>query len=978
MSSDAPSQNMASFNLSQFPSDELDRMTGVRGSPFTRTLSSEDGHATVNLPQGSAALTGQHGYDSMGANGFYGSGNNAGSNNAMSNSISSLHSVSSNTSAGGNGPNGRTGYDQASRLRQTFNNARSSSPLSRPPLFSPNLLHEMERASQQVRSPSGSHPASSPPPRSNVTSPRYFTEPHYTSNPPPHLQHSLQHSQQHSHQQQQQQYQNQPHSRQQSHQQSQIHPSQPHGSNFSNQHASHPTSHQHGNMQHSSQSRNATMGPLDFLPSTQPSALSPHDRPHSSLSERLHDNASRNNGPGTAQSPVGGFNKDSEFSIFVGDLSPDLREEDLVAQFLQPPAWPHNHAFASAVINAQQAQGIYQPGKHIGPAPFHSTKSAKIMTDPVTGASKGYGFVRFSLEADCNRALVEMQGVVVSPANGLSPGRPLRVSTATPKNRGPGPAPSGPNGQMDPHQQHLRMPTPHNPAHSVGPTFLYGGAQGGGSGARSEVVSPQPQTRQQSSPPNPTSVISPISPTSPYDGPGSGSVSGSFGPLYGGFPSNGADSARDSSPAGMPRSHTPSSAPPIPPQQQGGGGSGNPGDSAADPNNTTVFVGGLSSLISEATLRRYFEHFGEITYVKIPPGKGCGFVQYVRKQDAEIAIQRMNGFPILNSKIRLSWGRSQGDKAAAAAAQTMAQYAQLGQLAGLAGLSTLSPSQLAQLAGLGSALSAAQAQAQAQSQGPAQRGPPGFGLGGAGGLANDPLSTLARQLATANMGPPPALGNQGLPGIGQRAPLPSFLQNQQQQQPHQGQQMPHHQHQQQQPSFRGQTGFPSQNAGPPGMGPNGGAGYGSNANQGFEFDQRGGNAPDHHFGSQDGPFSRAPFPPHQSQQDGFSTAPPLSESELADAFASLDFDETTRAALAQRLQGMQSGGLNAKRTDSFSGGYNRDPNAFMFSPFSPSDSPLVGGKSDLPQSQSASSSLHLSHRAEEDGEAAGAGNGADR
>ncbi len=70
----------------------------------------------------------------------------------------------------------------------------------------------------------------------------------------------------------------------------------------------------------------------------------------------------------------------------------------------------------------------------------------------------------------------------------------------------------------------------------------------------------------------------------------------------------------------------------------------------------------------------------------------------------------------------------------------------------------------------------------------------------------------------------------------------------------------------------------------------------------------------------------------------FSSGPPLSETELADAFASLDFDETTRAALAQRLQGMQAPsrpantdrfgsapGFNAKRTDSFSNGYNRDP-----------------------------------------------------
>ncbi len=159
---------------------------------FSRTLSSEDGQATVNLPQSSASSTGHHGYDSIGREWTLQRGNN--SSNAMSNSISSL---TSNAFCGGNAPVGsRAGYDAASRLRHTFNNARSSSPLSRPPLFSPSLLHEVERSSQQVQSPSGSHPASSPPPRSNVTSPRYFTEPHYSSNLPPHSQPSMQ---QHSH-----------------------------------------------------------------------------------------------------------------------------------------------------------------------------------------------------------------------------------------------------------------------------------------------------------------------------------------------------------------------------------------------------------------------------------------------------------------------------------------------------------------------------------------------------------------------------------------------------------------------------------------------------------------------------------------------------------------------------------------------------------------------------------------------------------
>ena len=45
--------------------------------------------------------------------------------------------------------------------------------------------------------------------------------------------------------------------------------------------------------------------------------------------------------------------------------------------------------------------------------------------------------------------------------------------------------------------------------------------------------------------------------------------------------------------------------------------------------------------------------------VKVPVGKHCGFVQFVRKPDAERAIEKMQGFPIGGSRIRLSWGRSQ-------------------------------------------------------------------------------------------------------------------------------------------------------------------------------------------------------------------------------------------------------------------------------------------------------------------------------
>ncbi|RQM07308.1 hypothetical protein DH86_00001007 [Scytalidium sp. 3C] len=92
-----------------------------------------------------------------------------------------------------------------------------------------------------------------------------------------------------------------------------------------------------------------------------------------------------------------------EYSIFVGDLGPEVNEYVLVSLF--------------------QAR-------------FPSCKSAKIMTDPISGMSRGYGFVRFSEEGDQQRALTEMQGVYCG-------NRPMRISTATPKNKSGGNAPPG-------------------------------------------------------------------------------------------------------------------------------------------------------------------------------------------------------------------------------------------------------------------------------------------------------------------------------------------------------------------------------------------------------------------------------------------------------------------------------------------------------------------------------------------------------
>ncbi|KAK7262527.1 hypothetical protein RJT34_30101 [Clitoria ternatea] len=82
-----------------------------------------------------------------------------------------------------------------------------------------------------------------------------------------------------------------------------------------------------------------------------------------------------------------------DHSIFVGDLAPD------VTDFL-----------------LQETFRTHYP----------SVKGAKVVTDPVTGRSKGYGFVKFSDEAQRNRAMTEMNGVYCST-------RPMRISAATPK-----------------------------------------------------------------------------------------------------------------------------------------------------------------------------------------------------------------------------------------------------------------------------------------------------------------------------------------------------------------------------------------------------------------------------------------------------------------------------------------------------------------------------------------------------------------
>lgn len=74
--------------------------------------------------------------------------------------------------------------------------------------------------------------------------------------------------------------------------------------------------------------------------------------------------------------------------------------------------------------------------------------------------------------------------------------------------------------------------------------------------------------------------------------------------------------------------------------------------------NSTIFVGGIDPDVTDEDLRQPFSQFGEVVSVKIPVGKGCGFVQFADRKSAEDAIQSLNGTVIGKNTVRLSWGRS--------------------------------------------------------------------------------------------------------------------------------------------------------------------------------------------------------------------------------------------------------------------------------------------------------------------------------
>eukprot|EP00253_Pinus_taeda_P024036 PITA_24036 len=77
-----------------------------------------------------------------------------------------------------------------------------------------------------------------------------------------------------------------------------------------------------------------------------------------------------------------------------------------------------------------------------------------------------------------------------------------------------------------------------------------------------------------------------------------------------------------------------------------------------DPNNTTLFVGGLDPTVSIETLTETFGQFGGLVYAKIPLGKRYGFFQFSNRASAELALQVLHGLVVGHRPLRVSWKRS--------------------------------------------------------------------------------------------------------------------------------------------------------------------------------------------------------------------------------------------------------------------------------------------------------------------------------
>lgn len=336
-----------------------------------------------------------------------------------------------------------------------------------------------------------------------------------------------------------------------------------------------------------------------------------------------------------------------EYSIFVGDLAPEVSNSDLVAVFRNP---------VLGLRNDREPRFI---------RPFLSCKSAKIMLDPVTGVSRGYGFVRqvcsptpfgplslnpvrFTEEADQQRALIEMHGLYCLSRPSAFPEShfgldlaylyPLlvRISPATAKHKGQQAAVTTfpvPSQFASPDLQTTLslppIPTPMTTQSISGPLATPSTQTSGSNNSlhtASGSISSVPSLSSNSSTTlsnvsddiiKAQNVVNPLlgSPPPqlahskpPANQNGVNSITSTFAAQQVQDISSSQTSVLSEE---FSKHHAQARA--ILSNLIGPNGEQL---SSSDPYNTTVFVGGLSPLISEDTLRTFFAPFGDIHYVR--------------------------------------------------------------------------------------------------------------------------------------------------------------------------------------------------------------------------------------------------------------------------------------------------------------------------------------------------------------------------
>lgn len=81
-----------------------------------------------------------------------------------------------------------------------------------------------------------------------------------------------------------------------------------------------------------------------------------------------------------------------------------------------------------------------------------------------------------------------------------------------------------------------------------------------------------------------------------------------------------------------------------------------------------IYVGNLSSDVTDADLEKVFSQYGKVSTVKIikdmftQQSKGFGFVEMNNKTEAEKAIEQLNSFEIKGKRIVVNEARPQRDR----------------------------------------------------------------------------------------------------------------------------------------------------------------------------------------------------------------------------------------------------------------------------------------------------------------------------